>query len=62
MEDFNGADYAIRNLETIAHNIAAYASYRGGYVNDIYGEIDDSVQNAENAVLELCRMIERLKD
>ena len=62
MEDFNGADYAISNLEVISRNIAVYASYRGCYVNDTYGDIDEAVEKAEKAVLELCRLIERLKN
>lgn len=48
--------FAITQIETLAHNVAAYASYfnRKG---DIYGEVDAAVQDAENALVELARIM-----
>ena len=53
-------DTAKRNLETLRNNIAVYASYLDRSA-DIYGEIDDAVQKAENAMSELLNTINRVK-
>lgn len=47
---------AISNIETLAGNVATYASYfdRSG---DFFGEVDAAVQVAENALLELARIM-----
>lgn len=52
----NDNSFAISQIETLAHNVAAYASYfnRKG---DIFGEVDAAVQNAENALIELARIM-----
>lgn len=49
-------DFAIMNIETMAHNVSTYASYfdRRG---DIFGEVDNAVQDAEKALLELARIM-----
>lgn len=49
-------DFAITNIETMAHNVSTYASYfdRRG---DIFGEVDNAVQDAEKALLELARIM-----
>lgn len=53
-------DTAKRNLETLRNNIAVYASYLDRSA-DIYGEIDDAVQKAENAMSELLNTIKRVE-
>lgn len=53
-------DTAKRNLETLRNNIAVYASYLDRSA-DIYGEIDDAVQKAENAMNELLNTIKRVE-
>ena len=53
-------DTAKRNLETLRNNIAVYASYLDRSA-DIFGEIDDAVQKAENAMSELLNTIERVE-
>ena len=53
-------DTAKRNLETLRNSIAVYASYLDRSA-DIYGEIDDAVQKAENAMSELLNTINRVK-
>lgn len=52
----NDNNFAISQIETLAHNIAAYASYfnRKG---DIFGEVDAAVQDVENALVELARIM-----
>lgn len=52
----NDNNFAISQIETLAHNVAAYASYfnRKG---DIFGEVDAAVQDAENALIELARIM-----
>lgn len=48
--------FAIAQIETLARSVASYASYfnRQG---DIFGEVDEAVQDAENALLELVRIM-----
>lgn len=53
-------DTAKRNLETLRNNIAVYASFLDRSA-DIYGEIDDAVQKAENAMSELLNTINRVE-
>lgn len=53
-------DTAKRNLETLRNNIAVYASFLDRSA-DIYGEIDDAVQKAENAMSELLNTIKRIE-
>lgn len=53
-------DTAKRNLETLRNNIAVYASYLDRSA-DIFGEIDDAVQKAENAMSELLNTINRVE-
>lgn len=52
MDKKKNNEYAIMNIETLAHNVACYASYFDRK-DDIFGEIDEAVQKAENALLEL---------
>lgn len=52
MEKIKNNEYAISNIEVMAHNVASYASYFDRE-DDIFGEIDEAVQKAENALLEL---------
>lgn len=52
MEKIKNNEYAIMNIETLAHNVACYASYFDRE-DDLFGEIDEAVQKAENALLEL---------
>lgn len=52
MDKIKNNEYAIMNIETLAHNVASYASYFDRE-DDIFGEIDEAVQKAENALLEL---------
>lgn len=51
---------AINNIKTLAHSVAPYASYF--HANDRFAEIDDAVQKAENALLALAYLMERLND
>lgn len=53
-------DTAKRNLETLRNNIAVYASFLDRSV-DVYNEIDDAVQKAENAMSELLNTINRVE-
>ena len=53
-------DTAKRNLETLRNNIAVYASYLDRSI-DVYNEIDDAVQKAENAMSELLNTIDRVE-
>ncbi len=48
--------FAIQQIETLAHSVASYASFfnRSG---DIFGEVDAAVQDAENALIELARIM-----
>ena len=52
----NDNNFAISQIETLAHNVSTYASYfnRKG---DIFGEVDAAVQDAENALIELARIM-----
>ena len=52
-------EYAITNLRQIAYNIDVYASY-ANRTNDMCGEVDEAVTEAENAVLRLVDVINRL--
>lgn len=53
-------DTAKRNLETLRNNIAVYASFLDRSI-DVYNEIDDAVQKAENAMSELLNTINRIE-
>ena len=48
--------FAISQIETLAHNVSTYASFfnREG---DMFGEVDAAVQDAENALIELARIM-----
>lgn len=48
----------INNIKTLAHSVAPYASYF--HANDRFAEIDDAVQKAEDALLALAYLMERL--
>ena len=52
-------DFAINNLRQIAGNIAIYASYVNR-TNDMCGEVDEAVTEAEKAVLRLVDVINRV--
>lgn len=54
-------DFAISNIEVMAHNVATYASFFNRK-NDIYGDIDTAVQDAENALLELARIMNMINE
>ena len=41
--------FAVTNIETMAHNVAVYASYFDRE-NDTFGEVDDAVTEAERAL------------
>lgn len=41
--------FAVTNIETMAHNVAIYASYFDRE-NDTFGEVDDAVTEAERAL------------
>ena len=41
--------FAVTNIETMAHNVAVYASYYNRE-NDTFGEVDDAVMEAKRAV------------
>lgn len=55
----DGKYYAVRNLEVIAENIHAYASYAREEINDPYGEIFNEVERAEKAVKKLVNWIKK---
>lgn len=52
-------EYAITNLRQIAYNISVYASY-ANRANDMCGEVDEAVTDAEKAVLRLVDVINRV--
>ena len=55
-------DTAKRNLETLRNNIAVYASFLDlDRSVDVYNEIDDAIQKAENAMSELLDTINRIE-
>lgn len=58
-EDFNGKDYAVTNLKTVAQNVTAYASYAREAINDPYGELYTQIEKAEKAVRRLASWINR---
>ena len=49
---------AVTNIETMAHNVAVYASYYDR-TNDTYNEVDDAVTEAENCLLKLACIMRR---
>ena len=52
-------EYAITNLRQIAGNISVYATYVNRD-NDMCGEVDEAVTEAEKAVLRLVDVINRV--
>lgn len=52
-------EYAIINLRQIASNVAIYASYVNR-TNDMCGEVDEAVTEAEKSVLRLVDVINRV--
>lgn len=55
----DGKYYAVRNLEVIAENIYAYASYAREDIKDPYGEMFNEVERAEKAVKRLVNWIKK---
>ena len=49
---------AVTNIETMAHNVAVYASYYDRS-NDTYNEVDDAVEEAEKCLLKLACIMRR---
>ncbi len=55
----DGKYYAVSNLNVIAENIHAYASYAREEINDPYSEIFDEIERAQNAVKRLANWIKK---
>ena len=55
----DGKYYAVSNLNVIAENINAYASYARGDINDPYSEIFDEIERAQKAVKRLANWIKK---
>lgn len=54
-------EYAIMNLEVMAHNIAVYASYFNRK-NDVFGHIDNQVERAEKELLNLVETMKHINN
>lgn len=55
----DGKYYAVSNLNTIAENINAYASYARENINDPYGELYGEIERAQKAVKRLANWIKK---
>ena len=56
----NNNEYAMSNIETMAHNVMIYRSYYTSK-EDACGEVDDAAQAAENALLHLVNVMNKYK-